>query len=224
MASQMAMEAKVQKILGISEEDQELKTLAQEQRKRFLVAEAIEKKLEESLKPLGHFNLPELLDKRRLEYKIPNGAFDIYPAFDKVLVWQVSTTEGNTYTKGGSIIMPDQIIAAKRNTAPRGIIVSAGLKAMDALYSTGIEVGHFVRFKKLAPFMMVVEEIDGVELTVMEVRDGDIAGSEDMAKDFHSRKGKIVNVGKDKNIYDFRYQLNGETTGEKTPEYYDPSY
>lgn len=218
------MEKRVQQILGINPEEASLKELAQEQRRRFLVAEAIEKKLEDSLKPLGHFNIPELLDKRRLEYKIPNGAFEIYPAFDKVLIWQVSTTEGNTYTKGGSIIMPDQIIAAKRNTAPRGIIVSAGLKAMDALYSTGIEIGHFVRFKKLAPFMMVVEEIDGVELTVMEVRDGDIAGSEDMAKDFHARRGRIVNIGKDKGIYDFRYQLDGVTTGEKTPEYYDPSY
>lgn len=220
----MEMEAKVQRILGLSPDEQEAKELADNQRKMFLVAESIERQLKESLKPKGFYNIPELLDNRRLDYLIPNGAFEVYPAFDKVLIWQLSTKESNTYAKGGKIVMPDNILAAKRNIAPRGIIVSAGLKAMDALYSTGIEVGHIVRFKKMSPFCMPVEEIDGHELTVMEVRDGDIAASEDLATHINSRRGKIVNIGKDKNMYDFRFELDGEVSGEKTPEYYDASY
>lgn len=221
---QTDMEAQVQRILGNDNEAVEQKRLADNQRKMFLVAEGIERKLKKSLKPKGFFNIPELLDERRLEYLIPNGAFGVYPAFDKVLVWQLSTKKSNTYAEGGIIQMPDNVIAAKRITAPRGVIVSAGLKAMDALYSTGIEVGHIVRFKKLAPFCMPIEEIDGHELTVMEVRDGDIAGSEDMAQQIHSKRGKIVNVGKDKNMYDFRFELDGSASGQKTQEYYDASY
>jgi len=217
------LEKRVQQILGQTDEQAEIKALAEEQRKRFIVAESIERQLKESLKPSGYYNISELLDSRRLEYLIPNGAFEVYPAFDKVLIWQISFKESNTYAKGGMIVMPDNIIAAKRNVAPRGIIISAGLKAMDALYSTGIELGHIVRFKKMAPFCMPVEEIDGHELTVMEVRDGDIAASEDLATQIHSKRAKIVNVGKDKNIYDFRLELDGNITGDKTAEYYDPS-
>lgn len=218
----------MRRILGEPDETAELAKLAaahrEEQRKLFLVAEAIEKKLTESLKPLGHFNIPELLDKRRLEFLIPNGAFESQPGFDRVYIWQISTIQRDTYSEGGKIIMPDQVQAAKRNTAPRGVLVSAGLKAMDALYSTGFEIGHIVRFKCLAPFMQPVEEIDGHTLTVMVVRDGDIVSSEDMSTAIHSRQGSIVNVSPDKKGYDFRYSVNGETTGQKTDQYYDPSY
>lgn len=218
------MEQRVQKILGISEDESEAKALAEHQRKMFIVAESIEKQLKESLKPKGYFNISELLDQRRLEYMIPNGAFESYPGFDKVYIWQLSTVEGNTYAKGGMIVMPDQIIAAKRNTAPRGVLVSAGLKAMDALYSSGFEIGHIVRFKKMAPFIQPVETIDGHELTVMVIRDGDIVSSEDLASSIHSRNTKIVNVAADKNTYDYRFETNGLVTGQKIDEYYDPSY
>lgn len=219
----MDMEKRIQKILGESDDQVELKHLAEEQRKRFIVAESIETQLRASLKPAGFYNIPELLDKRRLDYLIPNGAFESYPAFDKVFIWQLPTKEGNTYAKDGVILMPDQVLAAKRNTAPRGIIVSAGLKAMDALYSTGIEVGHIVRFKKFAPFCLEVDSIEGHDLTVMVMRDGDIEASEDMATHLNERRAKFVNVGADKNIYDFRYELDGKLTAGKTAEYYDPS-
>lgn len=218
------MERRVRHVLGVNPKDVEDQTAAEFQRKLFLVAESIEKKLKASLKPKGFYNIPELLDERRLEYLIPNGAFESQPGFDKVYIWQLSTVEGNTYTKGGSIIMPDNVIAAKRHTAPRGVLVAAGLKAMDALYSSGFEIGHIVRFKKMAPFIQPVDTIEGHELTVMVVRDGDIVSSEDLATNIHSRKTKIVNVAKDKNSYDYRYETDGVVTGEKIDEYYDPSY
>lgn len=217
-------EKRIQQFLGKSEQDLEIEQLAEQQRKMFIVAESIEKQLRESLKPAGYFNIPELLDKRRLEYLIPNGAFESYPAFDKIYIWQLSTVEGNTYAKGGKIVMPDQIIAAKRNTAPRGILISAGLKAMDALYSSGFEIGHIVRFKKMAPFIQPVDMIEGHELTVMVLRDGDVVSSEDLASSIHSRKTKIVNIGAKDNRYDFRVEADGNVSGEKIDEYYDASY
>jgi hypothetical protein len=190
----------------------------------------IEDRLRRSLSPLGTYNIPELLDKRRFEHLIPNGAFESYPVFDKCYIWQISMLNGrNTYKEGGKILKPDNELAREKNTAPRGVLVSAGLKAMDALYSTGIEIGHIVRFKKFSPFIMPVGEIEGKELAVMVIRDGDVEASEDLASSINSRTHRVSNVSK--TGYDFRVEhlsadpSKGEwvCTGEKVSEYYDPS-
>ena len=196
--------------------------------KRAIIAENIADELEASLAPRGTYNIPMLLDERRFEYGIPNGAFESFPAFDKVYIWQVNLTERRTYSEGGSIVKPDARIANDRNTAPRGIIVSAGLQALDSLLSTGIDVGHMVRFKKFSPFIQPVAEIQGVELTVMVIRDGDIVSSEDLARAYHARDLSIINVAKDANGYDFRLARTTKAgdvvhTGKKVSAYYDPS-
>lgn len=195
---------------------------------RALIAKNIADKLEKSLMPRGFFNIPMILDERRFEYAIPNGAFAAFPAFDKVYVWQINLTERNTYATDGAIIKPDARIAHDRNTAPRGIIVSAGLQALDSLRSSGFDLGHIIRFKKFSPFIQPVEEIDGVELTVMVIRDGDIVASEDLARAYHHREVSIVNVAEDSLGYDHRFaRTNSEgtvvKTGKKISAYYDPS-
>jgi hypothetical protein len=195
---------------------------------RALVAANIADELEKSLKPRGHYNIPMLLDERRLEYGIPNGAFEQFPVFDKVYIWQVNMTARQEFVPGGAIVKTEQRIAHDRNTAPRGIIISAGLQALDALLSSGIDVGHMVRFKKFSPFIQPVEEINGVELTVMVIRDGDIVASEDLARAYHAREIGIVNAATDRIGYDFRFArttADGEviTTGKKVSAYYDPS-
>lgn len=194
---------------------------------RGIVAESIAKELYESLKPLGYFNIPKLLDERRFEYAIPNGAFESFPAFDKVYIHQVTLSERKTYSEGGVVLKPDAVVAYDRNTAPRGIIVSAGLAALDSLRSSGIDVGHIVRFKKMAPFMQPVAEIQGRVLTVMVIRDGDIVSSEDLAREYHAREIAIRNVHKEGG-YDHRFERTSEdgslvTTGPKVSAYYDPS-
>jgi hypothetical protein len=195
---------------------------------RALVASNIADELEKSLQPLGYFNVPPLLDARRLEYGIPNGAFEQFPAFDKVYIWQANLTERRTYSDGGSIVKPDAVVAHDRNTAPRGIIVSAGLQALDSLASTGISLGHMVRFKKFSPFIQPIDEIRGVVLTVMVIRDGDIVSSEDLATAYHARKVRVINVATETGGYDFRFTDSPEgsevvTTGKKVSAYYDPS-
>lgn len=195
---------------------------------RGLVAANIADELEASLKPKGYFNIPMLLDERRLEYAIPNGAFEHFPLYDKIYIWQLTMSERRTYAAGGSIEKPDARIASDRNTAPRGIIVSAGLQALDSLLSTGCDVGHIVRFKKFSPFIQPVAEIQGVELAVMVIRDGDIVSSEDLARAYHAREISIVNASEDKRSYDFRFArttASGDvvSTGKKVAAYFDPS-
>lgn len=196
--------------------------------KRAIVAENIADELEKSLAPRGTYNIPMLLDERRFEYGIPNGAFESFPAYDKVYIWQVNLTERKTYAAGGVIVKPEQRVAHDRNTAPRGIIVSAGLAALDSLRSTGIDIGHIVRFKKFSPFIQPVGEINGVELTVMVIRDGDIVSSEDLASAYHKRFISIINASEEAGGYDHRFArelTNGSVThtGKKVAAYYDPS-
>lgn len=195
---------------------------------RLIIAEAIAGKLQASLKPEGYYNLPWLLEKRRMEYYIPNGAFEQFPAFDKVYVWQVTTKERNTYSAGGKILMPEARIAYERNTAPRGVIVSAGLAALDSLRSSGFDLGHMIRFKKFSPFIQEVDEIDGHPLSVMVIRDGDIVASEDLARSYHAKEISVVNVAEDSLGYDHRFARTTKegavvTTGKKVSAYYDPS-
>lgn len=195
-----------------------------ERAERFQVAKSIAEELQKSLKPAGFYNIPEILDKRRLEYGIPNGAFESQPGFDKVYLYQIPLPGqgGETYSTGGSILKPETVQSWERNTAPRGIIVSAGLQAMDSLYSSGYAVGHIVRFKKLSPFIMPVAEIRGKWLSVYVIRDGDIESSEDLAQQLHNREVTIKNVSE--TGYDWRIcDKDGNFSGKKTSPYYDPS-
>lgn len=194
---------------------------------RNLAAASIVDKLKASLAPPGTFNIPMLLEERRHKYLIPNGAFEHFPLWDKVYVWQITAAERSTYSEGGTILKPEARLAYDRNTSPRGIIVSAGLKALDALRSTGADIGHIIRFKKYAPFMQEVAEIDGRTLELMVIRDGDIVSSEDIANLYHKRTISIVNVANDGQSYDHRFAIekNGTvvTTGGKIDGYYDAS-
>lgn len=195
---------------------------------RGIVAESIAEELEKSLAPRGTYNIPLLLDERRFEYAIPNGAFEQFPVFDKVYIHQIAVDERLTYTDGGAILKPDAVVAYDRNTAPRGIIVSAGLQALDSLRSTGIDLGHIVRFKKFSPFIQPIAEIKGRQLTVMVIRDGDIVASEDLANAYHKKLVSIINVAEDAHGYDHRFaretkEGNVIHTGRKISGYYDPS-
>ena len=195
--------------------------------KRQLIARQIADKLEASLAPRGTYKIPKLLDERRFEYGIPNGCFEHYPLYDKVYIWQLNMTERETYAEGGTIIKPEARLAHDRATAPRGIIVAAGLAALDSLRSSGCDVGHIVRFKKFAPFIQEVQEIDGHPLTVFTLRDGDMVSSEDLAREFHQGIVSIVNVSTTGG-YDHRFQRTLDdgtvvTTGQKVAAYYDPS-
>lgn len=188
----------------------------------YQVAKNIAEQLAASLKPAGYYNIPPLLDRRRLEYGVPNGAFESYPCFDKCYIWQVSLPgQGNEHYHNSRILKPEAVQSYERNTTPRGILISAGLQALDCLRSTGVEVGHLVRFKKMSPFCMEVAQFDGKSLTVMVVRDGDIDASEDLSAAMNARTAAIVNVSD--SGYDHRIQVDGTASGQKRAAYYDAS-
>jgi len=134
------------------------------------------------LSPKGAFpqNTP-LLEERRLQYVIPDGAFRQAAAFDRIIIWQLQQGDSDTFGDT-SIVMPEASQKRAEEEAPRGILVAAGLNALDSLRANGIDLGHIVTFIRQAPWHMKVDTIDGVALHALMLRAGDITGSEDLAK------------------------------------------
>lgn len=131
--------------------------------------------------PKGSMNIPTLLDERRLKYEIPQGAFRHQMAFDRVMLWQIPEhhNEGRTYA-GTTIIKTDMRKSNDEREAPRGIVVSAGLSALDTLRSNGIDLGHIVGYVRLAPWRKTVDCYLGKEVQALIIRAGDIVSSEDL--------------------------------------------
>jgi len=75
--------------------------------------------------------------------------------------------------------MPDQAKSREMREAPRGIILNAGLLALDNLQSHGMDLGFVVSFITNAPWRMRVDTIGGNDVYALVLRDGDIIGSED---------------------------------------------
>lgn len=148
----------------------------------------------------GKLGLPMLLDERRIKYAIPDEAFDFQCAFDRILVYQVPLYDGNTYGKDSLIQMAATTQRRLKEEAPRGVIVSAGLSAMDTLASNGMQVGHIVRFVRMAPWVMPIAKIEGYDLSVLVLRDGDIIASEDLMSELKSKTVSFSAAVNDKGV------------------------
>lgn len=126
-------------------------------------------------------------------------AFDVdlpacQPAFDRVFVYQVNNIgearDGDTDTtfKGTSIIMPTP--AKGTFGASRGLLISAGLKALDELYSHGIELGHIVWYQRLSPWQRSYMG-NGRICQVTILRAMEIVGSEDTMANFNEKGWEV---------------------------------
>lgn len=161
-----------------------------------------EERLQSLMSKPDALGLPELLEMRRLEWRITDGAFAIAPLWDQVYIHQIET-----YLDGrkGIIAMTDRKKDAEHRTNPRGVIVAAGAIALDALRSNGCDLGHIVRFNHVNPQRLVVDFSDGKEFEVQIMPVSYVTGSEDLAKMLrhgdvrlvHGEDGKHRYVAKD---------------------------
>lgn len=169
------------------ETDNVLPTATMEQRMAKRAVEEASDRLRESMAPPDSLGLHPLLEKRRWEHGIPNGAFKHQAAYDRVLVQQVIGEQEAKGTYGGGLIqMTDRAKQREKESYPRGVIVSAGLQALDVLRSNGMDLGHVITFVRLAPWRMRVETVAGIEYHLMVLRVGDIIASEDTASELRS--------------------------------------
>lgn len=149
--------------------------------------------------------LPALLEARRRIYDIPDGCFRQVAAFDRALLWQINDQEGDTF-KGTVIIKAERTKQREREVAPRGVLVTAGLEALDYFYAHGIERGSIVKFVRLSPWKMPVDVIDGKEQDMQVVRCGDVVAVEDIAEALYTVGSTEVVRGED-GIH--RYRIDG---------------
>jgi len=155
------------------------------------IAERRTKIMLERMSPKGHLKrVTPLLDERRLEYGITDGAFKFQASYDRVYIWQIPMQKGDKF-EGSQIHMPESTQQRERNKAPHGIIVSAGLLALDSMRSNGIDLGHRVLFAHSAPYHIRYDVVEGQEYHLIILTAGDIIGSEDLATNLENRTVRI---------------------------------
>lgn len=153
-------------------------------------AEQVSAAIMRNSSPKGTLGLSALLDAKRLEYGITDSAFDVSPAFNTVLVFQVALQEGSTF-KDSLIHMPETTKAREKARAPIGIIVSAGLTALDHLRSHGIDLGHRVIFVHSAPYFVRYDHVAGVDQHLIVLDAAQIRASYDLATNLKTRAVRI---------------------------------
>lgn len=151
--------------------------------RNFYAIERAHKEQKSKMSPPGTLGLPALLEERRLHYGLPDGVFDNTFGFDNVAVFQIMEKKARPGFFGDTNIhQPDASIDKERMFAPRGIIVSAGLRALDELRSNGMDLGHIVLFSRLVPFRYVCDYVNGKPIEIVLLTTGDIRASEDLTK------------------------------------------
>jgi len=148
----------------------------------------------DQISPAGAFGLPKLLDERRVEHGIIDGAFEVEAVYNRVFIWQLPAKDFllGTYGTNSAIIAPQRVQSKQNHEAPRGIIVSAGLNSLDALRSHGMDLGHIVTLLREVPFRLCVGYAASKEQQLLVVAAGDISGSEDLA--LSRREGTVCTV------------------------------
>src|SRR5690349_5617893 len=69
------------------------------------LAERVSDAIAARMTPAGGLGLPPLLDERRLQYGIPDEAFEADALFDRVLVWQINPKHEDKETFGDTMII-----------------------------------------------------------------------------------------------------------------------
>jgi hypothetical protein len=180
-----------------------------------------EKEMPTKVSPPGTLGLPPLLDKRRIDWEIPDGVFKTAPGalFDRILLFQIpllakSKSEALTFG-GGLIAKSDQSKEKEQREAPRAVVVGAGLQALDSLRSHGVDLGHIVYFSKNTVYAIQVDYIAGKFERVSLAREGDLILSEDLAAAYAAGEVRIEAVEtKDEHgtIHRTHYYVDAEGT------------
>lgn len=132
-----------------------------------------------------------LLEKRIKEFDIALPR--TRPAFDRVFVYPLAGKTNDETFEGTSIIKPK--VSRDKLDAARGVLVKAGLKALEHLWSHGFELGHIVLFARFSPWQYRYERAKRMHDVVI-VRTSELVGSEDLEEDVISGDMRL-NVSED---------------------------
>jgi len=150
------------------------------------------------MSPPGALRLPPLLEKHRLKYGITDGALASQALFDRIHVFPIDGAEGDRIEKtSGGIFKPAITKLKDKQEGNRGVLISAGLTAMDRLMSHGVQLGDVVVTNKNVPFARRCEEISDQVLHYLVMRDGDLASSETLMERIRAGEQCITDAGDD---------------------------
>lgn len=166
----------------------------------------VDQAIREKISPKGALGLPPLLDERRLAYGVVDNAFATQAIYDRILVYQLPAHTGETFMEGGRIIAPDTSRDYMRRECPRGLLLGAGLGALDIIRSHGVDLGHIVTTIAMVPFRLIVDHVDGKPFEVLMMRAQDLVGSEDLAEALRSGLLKVSSVSEDDGPRSHRYE------------------
>lgn len=152
--------------------------------------------IKERMSPPGALKLPPLLEAHRLKYGIPDGAFKSQALFDRIHVFPIDFGEGEAVEKtSGGLWKPNTTKLRDKQEGNRGVIISAGLTAMDRLMSHGVEIGDVVVTNKNVPFARRCEEISEHVMFYLVMRDADLASDETLVERIRAGEVRITDVG-----------------------------
>jgi len=102
------------------------------------------------------------------------------PVFDRIFVYPLEGKEETETFEGTSIVKPTK--SKDLYSASKGILVKAGLGALDILWSHGIEIGHIVLVARLSPWERKYEGKKSIH-KVQVLRASEVVGSDDLEDD-----------------------------------------
>lgn len=153
------------------------------------------KLIKEKMSPPGALRLPEKLEAARLKHGIPDGFFRACAGFDRIFVFPLDPFDQDDKIPGSMLYRPQVTKQKDLQEGFRGVLISAGLTAMDRLMSHGYELGDIVMTNKNVPFARRVELLEGEPMFVLVMRDGDLAGNETLQADILAGKRRVVEEG-----------------------------
>lgn len=173
---------------------------------------ALSELMRAKMSPPGALKLGSaVLEKRRLEHGITDAHFRAAAAFDAVLVKQLEVEE----THGdGYIYRTDAAKIREQEGTWKGIVISAGLKALDELRSHGIDLGHIVYFIKHVSCRIQVDSVGGHPEWLHILSAGDIKASVDLAEAMREGTVRVENVFDKNGAPEHRINMRNPETGE----------
>lgn len=153
------------------------------------------KLIRERMSPEGALHLPPKLEAARQKHGIPDGFFRTAAGFDRIFVFPLDPFDQDEKIPGTSLYRPQLTKQKDLQEGYRGVLISAGLTAMDRLMSHGYELGDVVMTNKNVPFARRVEQLEGFDMFVLVMRDGDLAGNETLQADILAGKRRVVDEG-----------------------------
>lgn len=178
------------------------------------------KLIREKMSPPEVLKLPPKLEAARQKHGIPDGFFRTCAGFDRIFVFPLDPFDQDDKIPGTSLYRPQLTKQKDLQEGYRGVLISAGLTAMDRLMSHGYELGDVVMTNKNVPFARRVEQLEGFDMFVLVMRDGDLAGNETLQEDIRAGRRRVVDMGGEAYEHQLAELHDGKWVAEKKQSVY----